>query len=83
MSQESREQLVTRRRTDPAWLLLASRNAPLVLASLKQLLEANPTGVEMDRAVEDSAGGFAAHVQDSEFDVGNAQAAEARRELRR
>jgi hypothetical protein len=34
------------RRNHAAWLLLASRNGPLILASLKALIDANPGGVD-------------------------------------
>ncbi len=82
MSKEIVQRYIAMRRNHPAWLLLASQKGPLILASLKQLIESNPTGVDFDEAVEKLASVFAEHVNDSEFDLGGDQALEARKELR-
>lgn len=82
MSREIVQRYISLRRNHPAWLLLASPKGPLILASLKQLMESNPTGVEFDEAVEKLAAAFADHSNDSEFDLGSDHPLEARRELR-
>jgi hypothetical protein len=82
MSKEIVKRYVSMRRNHPAWLLLASQKGPLILASLKQLIESNPAGIEFDEAVEKLASVFAEHVNDSDFDLGGDHALEARKELR-
>ena len=82
MSRENVQKYVSLRRNHSAWLLLASPKGPLILASLKNLIESNPTGVDFDEAVERLASTFADHVNDSEFDLGTDYPLEARRELR-
>lgn len=82
MSREIVQRYISLRRNHSAWLLLASPKGPLILASLKQLMESNPTGVEFDEAVEKLAAAFADHSNDSEFDLGSDHPLEARRELR-
>jgi hypothetical protein len=82
MSRELVQKFVAMRRSDPAWLLLASPKAPLILASLKSLLESRPHGVEMDEAVERLANTFADYANDSEFDIDDDHSLAARRELR-
>lgn len=63
-------------------MLLASRNGPLTLASLKRLVEAHPIGIELETAVEDLAAIFAENANDTEFEVGEDHAVAARKELR-
>lgn len=82
MSREIVQKYVSLRRSHSAWLLLASPKGPLILASLKHLIESNPTGVDFDDAVERLAAAFADHANDSEFELGNDHALEARKELR-
>ena len=82
MSREIVQKYITLRRNHPAWLLLASPKGPLILASLKNLIDSSPTGVDFDEAVEKLAGVFADHANDSEFDLGDDHPQSARRELR-
>jgi hypothetical protein len=82
MSREIVHKYISQRRNHPAWLLLASPKCPLILASLKSLLEARPQGVEMDEAAERLAELFEDHANDSEFDLGDDHTLAARRELR-
>ncbi|MDP1562467.1 MAG: DUF3375 domain-containing protein [Pirellulaceae bacterium] len=82
MSREIVQKYISLRRSHSAWLLLASPKGPLILASLKHLIESNPTGVDFDEAVEKLAAAFADHANDSEFELGNDHALEARKELR-
>ena len=70
------------RRNHPAWLLLASRTGPLVLGSLKSLIDAFPGGIDFEDASEHLAASFAEFVDDSEFDFGDDLAIAARKELR-
>ncbi len=76
------QRLIQLRRNHPAWLLLASRNGPLTLASLKTLIDAYPGGIELEDAVEHLAASFAEHANDTEFELGDDHALSARRELR-
>lgn len=74
--------LILQRRSDPAWLLLASRNGPLTIACLKLMVDAHPEGIEFEDAVENLAQLFADFANDSEFDFDDNHALAARRELR-
>lgn len=82
MSREIVQKYIALRRNHAAWLLLASPKSPLILASLKHLIETNPTGVDFEEAVERLAAAFADYANDSEFDLGNDHPLEARREIR-
>lgn len=70
------------RRNHPAWLLLAARNGPLILASLKTLIEAHPSGIDFENAVEQLADVLADYANDSEFSAGDDPLLTARRELK-
>ncbi len=84
MSNQFPQRLVALRRNNPAWLLLASRNAPLTLSCLQTLVENHPGGIPWEDAVEHLAGLFGSYANDSEFDTGDEENhhAAARRELR-
>ena len=82
MTRELSQRLITLRRNHPAWLLLGSRNGPLILASLKALFDAHPGGVEFEVAVEHLSVAFADHANDIEFDLGDDHQLTARRDLR-
>jgi hypothetical protein len=84
MDRELPQQLVSLRRNHPAWLLLASRNAPLTLACLHVLVEEHPAGVPLEDAVEQLASIFAVYSNDSGFDTGSDDnhLGAARREIR-
>ncbi len=73
---------IAMRRNHPAWLLLASPKGPLMLASLKTLSEARPSGVDFEDAVEQLASVFADNANDNEFDLDDDHPLAARRELR-
>ena len=73
---------VAMRRNHPAWLLLASPKGPLMLASLKTLLEVHPNGIDFEDAVEQLALVFADNANDSEFELDDDHPLAARRELR-
>lgn len=82
VTRELTQRFIGMRRNHAAWLLLASRNGPLILASLKSLIDAHPGGIDFEEAVEQLAGSFANFAHDSEFDLGEDHALTARRELR-
>lgn len=85
MNDEFPQRLVSLRKNHAAWLLLASRNAPLTLSSLQALVDNHPGGVPFDDAVEQLATVFATYSNDGDFDTGEGddQYAAARRELRK
>ncbi len=82
MTREIVHRYVALRRNHPAWLLLASPKGPLILASLKSLIDSNPGGVDFQEAVERLAVVFADNANDSEYDLGDDHPLAARRELR-
>lgn len=79
---ELTQRLISLRRNHPAWLLLASKTGPLILASLKTVLDGKPDGVGFEEAVERLTAVFADYANDSEFDLSDDHALTARRELR-
>lgn len=82
MTPELCQRLIKLRRNHPAWLLLASRNGPLILASLKSLIETHPGGIDFEDAVQHLSDLFADNSNDVNFDVGDDHTLAARRELR-
>lgn len=76
------EQLIQLRRNHAAWLLLASRNAPLTLASLRLLIDAHPDGIDFEEAAEHLTAIFAENANDPEFELGDNHTVAARKELR-
>lgn len=82
-TKEVSQRLIAQKRTHPAWLLLASRNAPLTLACLKQLMDAHPDGIELEDTVEDLAQMFAEYANDTEFEIEADNELAARREIRK
>lgn len=82
MARELSLRLIALRRNHPAWLLVASRNAPLILSCLKTFFDAHPTGANYEDAIEQLAESFADFANDSDFDLGDDLTQTARRELR-
>lgn len=82
MTSDTCQRLITLRRHHPAWLLLASRNGPLILSCLKSLIDAHPRGIDFDDAVEHLSGLFADNANDVTFEIGDDHTLAARRELR-
>lgn len=76
------QRYIAMRRNHPAWLLLASPKGPLILASLKTLMEDHPNGVDFEEAVERLTSVFSDNANDSEFDLGDDYPVAARKELR-
>lgn len=82
MARETVSKYISLRRNHPAWSLLASPKGPLILASLKSLIDLSPGGVVLEEAVERLATVFADYANDSEFDLGEDHPLAARREIR-
>lgn len=83
MNRDLYQQLIALRRDHSAWLLLASRNAPLTLACLQSLFENNQASVTVEAAVEKLAEAFTQYANDPQFETdAENQSLAARRELR-
>jgi hypothetical protein len=82
MTRELSQSLTIQRRNHAAWLLLASRNGPLILSCLKSLIDTHPAGIRFDDAVERLATSFADFANDPEYALVDDCALVARRELR-
>ena len=83
LAQQRTRNYILARQQHPAWRLLASPRAPLMLSCLESLFEHQPTGVPIDHAVQAIADTLAAHANVPEYAVHEADIlADARRELR-
>ena len=83
LSQQRTQKYVTARQQHPAWVLLASRRAPLVLSCLDALFEHQRDGVPFDVAVQALADMLSAHANDSDFEIDPSDTLnDARREIR-
>ncbi|MBP7330516.1 MAG: DUF3375 domain-containing protein [Alicycliphilus sp.] len=83
MPQQRTQQYILARQQHPAWLLLASRRAPLMLSCLESLLEHQPGGVPFDSAVQAIADLLVQHANQPDYEIDAADPlAQARRELR-
>ena len=83
LNQQRTHKYIAARQQHPAWLLLASRRAPLMLSGLDALFEHQRDGVPFDHAVQALADMLAAHANQTDFEIDTADIpAQARRELR-
>ena len=83
LNQQRTHKFLHARQQHPAWLLLASRRAPLMLSCLDALFEHRRDGVPFDDAVQALADMLAAHANLPDFDIEPTDiAAQARRDLR-
>lgn len=83
LNQQRTQKYLLARQQHPAWLLLASRRAPLMLSCLDALFEHQRDGVPFDAAIQALADVLAAHANDSDFEIEPQDTpAQARRELR-
>lgn len=83
LNQQRTQKYVYARQQHPAWLLLASRRAPLMLSCLDALFEHQREGVPFDYAVQALAEMLKAHANQPEYDIDPAEVMPlARRELR-
>lgn len=75
--------LINTRRQHPAWLLLASRRAPLIISCLKPLFESSNDGIPQEDAEQALAETLAEHANNDDFAINSDDyALQARRELR-
>ena len=82
LSQQRTQKYIYARQQHPAWLLLASRRAPLMLSCLDALFEHQRDGVPFDAAVQALSEMLAAHANQSDFEIEtNNTVAQARRDL--
>lgn len=83
LSQQRTQKYLLARQQHPAWLLLASRRAPLMLSCLDAMFEHQRDGVPFDTAVQALADMLAAHANQSEFEIDSSDVVgQARKELR-
>jgi len=83
LNQQRTQKYIAARQQNAAWLLLASRRAPLMLSCLEALFEHQRDGVPLDDAVQALADMLAAHANQPDFEIDTADiTAQARRELR-
>ena len=83
LNQQRTHKFLHARQQHPAWLLLASRRAPLMLSCLDALFEHQRDGVPFDDAVQALADMLSAHANLPDFDIEPTDiAAQARRDLR-
>lgn len=80
--QEHAQTYVLARQKNPAWQLLASRRAPLVLGCLQELFEQSHDGVDYDDAELSLASLLERHAALSEFEIAGDATVLARKELR-
>lgn len=81
-NQDRTRTYVLARQQNPAWQLLASRRAPLVLGCLQSLFEDSQDGVDFDDAQQALAEILAGHTGLSEFEIDSDPTVLARKELR-
>ena len=83
LNQQRTHKYIAARQQHPAWLLLASRRAPLVLSCLDALFEHQRDGVPFDAAVQALADMLAAHANEVDFEIDSDDPlGQARREVR-
>lgn len=83
LSQQRTQKYIAARQQHPAWLLLASRRAPLMLSCLDALFEHQRDGVPFDAAVQALSEMLSAHANDSDYEIdSNDTLNQARRDLR-
>ena len=83
LNQQRTHKYIAARQQHPAWLLLASRRAPLVLSCLDALFEHQRDGVPFDAAVQALADMLAVHANEVDFEIDSTDTlSQARREVR-
>lgn len=83
LNQQRTQKYLAARQQNAAWLLLASRRAPLMLSCLEALFEHQRDGVPLDDAVQALADMLGAHANQPDFEIDTTDiSAQARRELR-
>lgn len=80
---ERTQAYIAARYQHPAWILLASRRAPLVLSCLQSLFESSQNGIAFEEALQSLADLLTEHANQAEFEIGSEDSLSlARRELR-
>jgi predicted RNA-binding Zn ribbon-like protein len=83
LNQQRTHKYIAARQQHPAWLLLASLRAPLVLSCLDALFEHQRDGVPFDAAVQALADMLAVHSNEVDFEIDSTDTlSQARREVR-
>ncbi|WEL53636.1 DUF3375 domain-containing protein [Pseudomonas kermanshahensis] len=83
-AQQHSERYVISRSQHPAWLLLASRRAPLVLGCLRSLFERSHDGIAVEDALQALSDMLAAYASEELYDIDpEATHVQAGRELRK
>ena len=83
LNQQRTHKYIAARQQHPAWLLLASRRAPLVLSCLDALFEHQRDGVPFDAAVQALAEMLVVHANEVDFEIDSDDTlSQARREVR-
>jgi len=77
------EYYISARSQHPAWVLLASRRAPLVLSCLKTLFEKSHDGIPLEEAIQSLTNILVEHVSQEQYEVNlENPSRQANRELR-
>ena len=77
------ENYISAKNQHPAWILLATRRAPLVLSCLKTLFEKSHDGIPLEEAIQSLTGILVAHVSQEQYDINQDNPSlQASRELR-
>ncbi|WP_228155171.1 DUF3375 family protein [Klebsiella sp. KG9] len=77
------ENYISAKNQHPAWILLATRRAPLVLGCLKTLFEKSHDGIPLEEAIQSLTGILVAHVSQEQYDINQDNPSlQASRELR-
>jgi hypothetical protein len=80
---ERTESYITARYQHPAWQLLASLRAPLVLSCLQTLFEGSQNGIPFEDALQSLTDLLTQHANQADFEIGTEdRSSVARRELR-
>lgn len=77
------ENYISAKNQHPAWILLATRRAPLVLGCLKTLFEKSHDGIPLEEAIQSLSGILIEHVSQEQYDINqDTPSLQASRELR-
>ncbi len=83
LNQQRTQKYIQARQQHPAWVLLASRRAPLMLSCLEALFEYQREGVGFEEAVQALADMLAAHANQPDYEIDiHDVTTQARKELR-
>lgn len=63
------ESYVSARNQHPAWILLATRRAPLILSCLKTLFEESNDGIPFEDAIQHLAGILGDHISQEQYEI--------------